>query len=213
MATAYKSEFSAGNGKLKEVAGLQFIDDTTDRLSASVLMNFGAGFELAGTSLTSVALATGAHTSGNSYLPTKGYVDEAIAAIPVPVDGDPTTVTFSVAAVEGFAAGNLVAIGAGATGLVLADKTSEGDSNLIGAVKTTSGGTGAGTVTVQVDGEIAVASLAAYANGDLVFVGAAGGVSNYASIGGGNHAVQAGIISNKGANKIILQQRIFGLVA
>jgi hypothetical protein len=213
---AYKSEFSLGNGRMKEVAGLQY-DDTTggsEFLSASVLLKMGAGFQLDGATLTDVALG-GAGYLSNTIIPTKGYVDEAIAGVTPGIPGDATFKDFSVAETSSFAVGSVVALDT--AGLVLADADSEVASNAIGVVLSRSAPSGAGTVRVQLDGEVAVStSLNTFTKGALVWVSpVAGALVAYTGLSTGDYAVQVGIVSDNAASpdgKIVLQPRIFGLV-
>jgi hypothetical protein len=207
-----KSEFSLGNGRLKEIDALSF-NTSSNVLStgASNLLAFGAaGFSLSAHTFLSPAIATAsAYIAGNDKIASKGYVDEAIAA--VGPAGDPTLKVFAVAELANFALKDLVAIGA--SGLIRADKGDEKNSNVIGAVIALSGASGSGNVTVQLDGEVAVGDLAAFASGDLVWVGAAGGVTTYAALSANDYAVQAGIVSDVASDKIVLQPRIFGQVS
>jgi hypothetical protein len=209
MAT-FKSQFSLGNGRNKEVAAFQY-DDSANALSASVLLKMGAaGFSLDGQTLTDIAIG-GAGYLSNTILPTKGYVDEAIAGVTPGIPGDATYKDFTVTSSAGFTVGNVVAL-ASSGEPVAADSTSLAGSNAIGVVIAKPNAT---TVRVQLDGEVALSSsLAAFANSDLVWVSTtAGAVVAYGSIPAGEYAVQVGIVSDRTANKIILQPRIFGQVA
>jgi hypothetical protein len=210
-----KSEFSQGSGRLKEVAAFQY-DDATGVLStgASNLLALGAaGFSLSAHTLLHVALGTGAYASFNDVIASQGYVDEAVAGVTPGIPGDATYKDFTVAETSSFAAGSVVAITS--SGLALADSSGASSSNAIGVVLSRSVASGAGTVRVQLDGEIILSTdLAAYASGDLVWVAtAAGAVTSYTAIPSGEYAVQVGIVSDVASDSIILQPRIFGQTA
>jgi hypothetical protein len=206
MAT-YKSEFSLGTaGRLKEVAGFQYNDAGSGALSASVLLRLGAGFDLAGTTLSAVALGTGGYAADNGSLATQGYVDQAVAGVVPGIPGDATYIDFPVASGATFTAGSVVAL----NGV----REDEATSNVVGVFlsKPT-----AILARVQVDGQVAVSTdLSAFAKGDLVWASpTAGAVGTYAALASGDYATQVGIVSDTSAapnSKIILQQRIFGLV-
>lgn len=209
------SEFSLGNGRLKEVAGLQY-DDVSGTLStgASNLLALGAaGFSLASNTLVDVALGTGSYTSFNDVIATQSYVLEQVAGVTPGIPGDATYKDFSVAETSSFVAGSVVAITS--AGLALADSTSASGSNAIGVAISRSVTSGAGTVRVQLDGEAVISSdLAAYASGDLVWVAStAGAVTSYTAIPSGEYAVQVGIVSDVANDKVIIQPRIFGQTA
>jgi hypothetical protein len=206
-----KSEFSLGNGRLKGVSALQYDDAGSGKLSASVLLSLGsAGFSLDSQTLTNVAIG-GAGYLSNTILPTKGYVDEAVASVTPGIPGDATFIDFTVADSSGYVVGNVVAI-ATSGDPVAADSSSEVNSNAVGVVISKPSAT---VVRVQVDGQVVLStSLAAFTNGDIVWVAStAGAVTTYASIPSGEYAVQAGIVSDAAANKIVLQPRIFGQTA
>lgn len=207
----YKSEFSLGNGSLKEVSAFQYDDSGAGKLSASVLLNLGAGFELAAQSFTDVALGTGSYTSFNDVLPTKSYVLEQIAGVTPGIPGDATFVDFVVASSAGYTSGQVVAIAASGEP-VAADSSSASNSNAIGVVIAKPNAT---TVRVQVDGQAALSTnLSAFSAGDLLWVATtAGAVTSYAAIPSGEYAVQVGIVSDVANDKIVLQPRVFGQVA
>lgn len=212
--TAFKSEFSLGNGRLKEVAGLQYDDAAGGKLSASVLLALGAaGFSLDGATITGIAQGSAPYTSFNDALATQSYVLEQVAGVTPGIPGDATYIDFAGLTLASYASGNVVAINS--TGLVLSDADSEADSNAIGVVVQKIGAGPTGTVRVQVDGQVALSTdLTAFANGDLVWVSpTAGAVGTYAGLASGDYAVQVGIVSDKDNDKIVLQPRVFGQVA
>jgi len=211
--TAFKSEFSGGNGRLKEVAGFAYNDAGSGSLSATLLLDLGsAGFSLNGASaLTSMALGTSSYATSNTVLPTKGYVDQAIAG--ASQAGDATYIDFTVASSAGFSVGQVVAIAT--TGEpVAAIANSATNSNAIGVVISKPNGT---TVRVQVDGRVTTSTnLTGFATGDLTFVSdsTAGSMEAYTGLAANAYAVQVGIVASAAASGIIvLQPRIFGQVA
>jgi hypothetical protein len=212
MATSYKSEFSRGNGSLIESSALQvsISNNVALSLSAAVPFTFGSDIVFANNSFNDVALGTGGYVSANDVLPTKGYVDEAIAGITPGIPGDATYVDIAVPSAATFAVGDVLAFNASGV-LALADANGEESSNALGVFLSKPSATAA---RVQVDGEVLVSTdLAGFTNGDLLFVAAsAGAVTSYASLLSGEYATQVGIVSNKNDDKIILQQRIFGQV-
>ena len=212
-----KSEFSLGNGRLREIDALTVTTNSAGvalSLSTNVLLALGsAGFSLSSNTYDAVALGTGAYVSANDVLPTKGYVDEAIAGITPGIPGDATYL--DIASTSGFVAGltsgNLLAFNASGT-LALADANDEALSTVIGAF--IGAGASASQARVQVDGEVALSTaLAAFTNGDLVWVAeTAGAVTSYTALPSGAYATQVGIVSDKANDKVVLQQRIFGQV-
>ena len=208
----FNSEFSAGNGRLREFGALTVTTNASNiasSISANVLLAIGAtGFSLDGQTLTDV-IGGGAGYLSNTILPTKGYVDEAVAGV-----ASPTKVTFSVPALSAFSIGNLVAMTS--AGVALSQKNNEKASNVFGVVVAPKAASGSGTLTVQLDGEVTVASandLSAFAKGDLVWGGASGTVTTYAALTTNDYAVQVGIVSDVANDKLILQPRIFGQVS
>jgi hypothetical protein len=195
-----KSEFSLGNGRLKEVAGLTY-DDSTAALAtgASSILALGAA-----------TTANASFIAGNDKLASKGYVDAAIDAVVPGIPGDATFLDIAVPSAATFTAGNLVAFNASGV-LALADANGEASSNLIGAFLEKPTPT---TARVQVDGEVVLSTdLAAFTNGDLLFVAAAAGAAtSYGALLSGEYATQVGIVSKVGDDKVVLQQRIFGQV-
>ena len=206
-----KSEFSLGNGRLKEISGLSY--NTSNQVlatSAGVLLAMGsAGFSLDGQTLTDIAIGGVGYLS-NTILTTKGYVDQAVAGVTPGIPGDATFLDIAVPSAATFIAGNLLAFNASGV-LALADANVEESSNLIGAFLSKPTPT---TARVQVDGEVALSTdLAAFTNGDLVWVAAtAGAATSYGALLSGEYATQVGIVSNSGLDKVVLQQRIFGQV-
>lgn len=205
MAT-YKSEFSLGDGRLKTVSAFQY-DDVAGSLSASVLLKLGAGLRLDSTTLSAVALGTGGYAAENGAIATQGYVDQAVAGVTPGVPGDATYIDFTGLTSSSYLSGQVVAIGS--AGLIQADSNSAVNSNAIGVVIAKPDSS---TVRVQTDGQVQVRTdLAAFNNGDLVWVAStAGDVVRYSGIVAGEYAVQVGIISDKTTDKIVLQPRIFG---
>jgi hypothetical protein len=209
-----KSEFSLGNGRLREFDALTVTTNSAGvalSVDTSVLLAIGAtGFSLSGNTFLSPALATASAYSGdNDKVASQGYVEEQLAGV-----ASPTKVTFAVPALSAFTIGNLVAMTS--AGVALSQKNDEKASNVFGVVVAPKAASGSGTLTVQVDGEVTVASandLSAFAKGDLVWGGANGGVTTYAALSANDYAVQVGIVSDVAADKLILQPRIFGQVA
>ncbi len=211
-----KSEFSLGNGRLKEVAGLTYNTSTNVLLtSAGVLLDLGsAGFSISGHTFLGAAItANASFSAGNIDVASKGYVDAAIDGITPGIPGDATYLDIASTSgfVGGLTSGNLLAFNASGI-LALADANGEESSNLIGAF--IGAGTAPNLARVQVDGEVALStSLTPFTNGDLVWVAeTAGAVTSYAALPAGAYATQVGIVSNDAANKVVLQQRIFGQV-
>ena len=219
MAT-YSSEFSLGNGRLREFDALTVTTNASNiatSLSTNVLLAIGgSGFSLSGNTFDAVALGTGSYISANDYLPTKGYVDEAIAGVTPGIPGDATYVDLAStsAFVAGLTSGNLLAYSASGV-LALADADDEALSTVIGAF-IGQGGTAA-EARVQVDGEVTLTGqdLTSYTKGALVWVSpTAGAVTSYGALLSGDYATQVGIVSDDAnPGKIILQQRVFGQVA
>jgi hypothetical protein len=213
MAT-YKSEFSAGNGRLKEVSGLQYNDAAGGSLETSVLLAIGTpGFSLDGTTLSAVALGTGGYAGENGALATQGYVDQAVAGVTPGIPGDATYIDFPVASGVTFTAGSVLAMTT--AGLAQATSASEDGSNAIGVFLSKPNTT---TARVQVDGSVSVkTTIPAGSVGKLAWVDTAGNITNgYNFIPANGYATQLGIISVIGAsgtNRVVLQPRIFGQVS
>lgn len=211
-----KSLFNNGAGKTASETALQYNTATkTLSTAASSLLALGsAGFSLASNTFTGTALATSvsAYIGLNDNLASQGYVDEQINALTPSIPGDATFIDFPVASgYVALTAGTVVAVGA--SGPVPADSASDSASNAIGVFLSKPNAT---TARVQVDGEVALATdLAAYANGALVWVDSSGSgtVTSYTAIPSGEYATQVGIVTNYSADKIVLQQRIFGQTA
>jgi hypothetical protein len=220
---AIKSAFSAGAGKVKEVAGLQLSDGGTQ---FDVTLPISSDSAISGSDLTASGLVTGATLNigaaalaadgfaistdaageGDSKLATAGYVDAQVSVIASGV----SLQAFTVASATGLAVGNVVCLGAGTnTPLALADKDADLTSNAIGVIKTIVGS----VVTVQLDAEIAVSDLSDRAVGDPMFVGDAGAVVPYSGLIAGDFATQVGYVSNVAANKIVLVLKTFGELA
>jgi hypothetical protein len=219
-----KSVFSAGAGKVKEIAGLQYND--ADGGSLDVILPISSTAAISGTDLTASGLVTGATLNigaaataadgfavaassageGDSKLATAGYVDAQIAGVAAGV----SLQNFTVAAATGLAAGKVVALGSGTNApLVLADKDTDAASNAIGVISAIDGL----VVTVQLDAEIAVSDLSALALGEAVFVGDAGAVVAYSALVSGDFATQVGYVSDVAADKIVIQCKTFGELA
>jgi len=220
-----KSVFSGGQGKLKEIAGLQYNDagsgsldvtvaiSSTSSISADSLAatNGITGAELnigaAAVAADGFAVAATPAGGGDSKLATAGYVDAQMSVIASGV----SLQDFTVAATTNLAAGQVVCLGSGTNApLARADKDADLTSNAIGIIKSINGL----VVTVQLDAEIAVSSdLAAFSVGDPVFVGAVGAVVAYSSLGSGDFATQVGYVSDVAADKIVIQCKAFGELA
>jgi hypothetical protein len=219
-----KSVFSAGAGKVKEIAGLQYNDAAGGSLDVTLPISSSAA--ISGSDLTASGLVTGATlnigaaaaaadgfvissdsaSSSNTKLTTAGYVAAQISAISAGV----SLQAFTVAAATGLAVGKVVALGAGTNApLVLADKDTDAASNAIGVISAIDGL----VVTVQLDAEIAVSDLSALALGDAVFVGDAGAVVAYSALVAGDFATQVGYVSDVAADKIVIQCKTFGELA
>jgi hypothetical protein len=221
---AIKSAFSAGAGKVKEVAGLQLNDGGTQfdvtlpissnsaitgsSLSAGTGLIGGGSLNIgsAAAAATSFAISSTSAGAGNTALATAGYVDAQVAGVAAGV----SLQNFTVASASGLAAGKVVALGSGTNApLVLADKEADATSNAIGVIKSITGL----VVTVQLDAEIVVSDLAGLAVGDAVFVGDAGAVVAYLALASGDFATQVGYVSDVAADKIIIQCKTFGELA
>ena len=217
---AIKSLFSAGAGKVKEIAGLQLNDggtqfDVTLPISSNASitgssLSAGAGLiDGASLNIGSAAVAVDGFSTGvadNDKLTTKGYVDDAVAVIASGV----SLQDFTVSSASGLAAGNVVALGSGTNApLVLADKDADLASNAIGVIKTIVGT----AVTVQLDAEIAVSDLAGRSVGEPMFVGDAGAVVPYSSLASGDFATQVGYVSDVANDKIVIVLKTFGELA
>jgi len=219
-----KSVFSAGAGKVKEIAGLQYNDaaggslDVTLPISSSAAIsgdslaatNGITGAELnigaAAVAADGFAISTDAAGEGDSKLATAGYVDAQLSVIASGV----SLQDFTVASATGLAAGKVVALGAGTNApLVLADKDTDAASNAIGVIKSIN----SLVVTVQLDAEIAVSDLAGRAVGDPMFVGDAGAVVPYSGLGSGDFATQVGYVSDVANDKIVIVLKTFGELA
>jgi hypothetical protein len=220
-----KSVFSAGAGKVKEIAGLQYNDaaggslDVTLPISSNSAItgsSLSAGSGLIGGGSLNIgsaavaadgfAVAASSAGEGDTKLATAGYVDARIAGVAAGV----SLQNFTVAAATDLAVGKVVALGAGTNApLVLADKDTDAASNAIGVISAIDGL----VVTVQLDAEIAVSDLAGLALGQAVFVGGAGAVVAYSSLLSGDFATQVGYVSDVAADKIVIQCKTFGQLA
>ena len=220
-----KSVFSAGAGKVKEIAGLQYNDAaggsldvtlpiastagiTGTSLSAGVGLIDGGSLNIgsAASAATSFAVAATSAGAGDTALATAGYVDAQVAVIASGV----SLQDFTVSSASGLAAGNVVALGSGANApLVLADKDADLTSNAIGVIKAINGL----VVTVQLDAEIAVSDLAGRSVGEPMFVGDAGAVVPYSSLASGDFATQVGYVSDVANDKIVIVLKTFGELA
>jgi hypothetical protein len=219
-----KSVFSAGAGKVKEIAGLQYNDAAGGSLDVTLPISSTAA--ISGTDLTASGLVTGdtlnigaaalaadgfaistdSAGGGDSKLATAGYVDAQMAVIASGV----SLQDFTVSSASGLATGNVVALGSGTNApLVLADKDTDAASNAIGVIKAINGL----VVTVQLDAEIAVSSLAAFSLGEAVFVGDSGAVAQYSALASGDFATQVGYVSDVAGNKIVIVLKTFGELA
>lgn len=220
-----KSVFSGGQGKLKEIAGLQYNDAGSGSLDVTVAISStasitgdslsatngidGASLNIGGaaSAATSFAVAATPAGGGDTALATAGYVDAQVSVISSGV----SLQDFTVAATTNLAAGQVVCLGSGTNApLARADKDADLTSNAIGVIKSINGL----VVTVQLDAEIAVSSdLAAFSVGDPVFVGALGAVVAYSALGSGDFATQVGYVSDVAGDKIIIQCKTFGELA
>jgi hypothetical protein len=221
-----KSVFSAGAGKIKEIAGLQYNDAaggsldvtlpiasdssiTGSSLSAGVGLIDGGSLNIgaADVAATSFAVAATPAGGGDTALATAGYVDAQVSVIASGV----SLQKFTVAATTNLAVGQAVCLASGTNApLARADKDSDLASNAIGIIKLIDGL----EVTVQLDAEIAVSSdLAGMSVGEPVFVGANGAVIAYADLGSGDFATQVGYVSDVAADKIVIVLKTFGELA
>ena len=219
-----KSVFSAGAGKVKEIAGLQYNDaaggslDVTLPISSTASIsgdslaatNGITGAELnigsAAVAADGFAISTDAAGEGDSKLATAGYVDAQVSVIASGV----SLQDFTVAATTNLAAGQVVCLGGGDnTPLARADKDADLTSNAIGVIKSINGL----VVTVQLDAEIAVSDLSGSSVGDPMFVGALGAVVPYASLSSGDFATQVGYVSDVAGDKIVIVLKTFGELA
>lgn len=221
-----KSVFSGGQGKLKEIAGLQYNDAGSGSLDVTVAISSTAGITAtslsagaglidgaslnigsAASAVDGFAISSTAAGEGDTKLATAGYVDAQVSVIASGV----SLQKFTVAATTNLAVGQVVCLGSGTNApLARADKDADLTSNAIGVIQLIDGL----DVTVQLDAEIAVSSdLAAFSVGDPVFVGALGAVVAYSALGSGDFATQVGYVSDVAADKIIIQCKTFGELA
>ena len=221
-----KSVFSAGAGKVKEIAGLQYNDAaggsldvtlpissnasiTGSALSAGVGLIDGGSLNIGSAAVAADGFAVAATPAGegDSKLATAGYVDAQVSVIASGV----SLQKFTVAATTNLAAGQVVCLGSGTNApLARADKDADLTSNAIGVIQLIDGL----EVTVQLDAEIAVSSdLAGFSVGDAVFVGAVGAVVAYGDLASGDFATQVGYVSDVAADKIVIQCKTFGELA
>jgi hypothetical protein len=219
-----KSAFSAGAGKVKEIAGLQYNDAAGGSLDVTLPIVSTAA--ISGTDLTASGLVTGATLNigaaaaaassfavaatsagaGDTALATAGYVDAQVSLIASGV----SLQAFTVASATGLTVGNVVFLGAGPNApLKLADKDTDADSNAIGVIKSIE----SLVVTVQLDAEIAVSDLSGRAVGDPMFVGNAGAVVPYSGLAAGDFATQVGYVSDVAGDKIVIVLKTFGELA
>jgi hypothetical protein len=217
---AIKSLFSAGAGKVKEVAGLELNDGGTQfdvtlpissdsaitgsSLSAGVGLIDGGSLNIGSAAVAVDGFSTG--TADNDKLTTKGYVDDAVSGISSGV----SLQNFTVAANTGLEAGQIVCLGTGTNApLVIADKDADLTTNAIGVIKTVVGT----LVTVQLDAEIVVGSLSGFSLGEAVFVGDSGAPAKYSALVSGDFATQVGYVSDVAADKMVIQIKSFGELA
>jgi len=219
-----KSVFSAGAGKVKEIAGLQYNDaaggslDVTLPISSTASISgdslaatngiTGAELNIGAAALAAdgFAISTDAAGGGDSKLATAGYVDAQVSVIASGV----SLQDFTVSSASGLAVNNVVALGSGANApLILADKDDTLTSNAIGVIKAIDGT----TVTVQLDAEIAVSDLSGSSVGDPMFVGALGAVVPYGDLGSGDFVTQVGYVSDVANDKIVIVLKTFGELA
>jgi hypothetical protein len=220
-----KSVFSAGSGKVKEVAGLQYNDTAGGSLDVTLPISSTAG--ITGTSLsagaglidggslnigsaasaaTSFAVAATSAGAGDTALATAGYVDAQVAVISAGV----SLQDFTVAAATGLSVGQVVCLGSGTNApLKIADKDADLTTNAIGVIKAIN----SLVVTVQLDAEIAVSDLAAFSLGEAVFVGVSGAVAKYSALVSGDFVTQVGYVSDVAADKMVIQIKSFGELA
>lgn len=223
-----KSVFSAGQGKVKEIAGLQYNDagslDVTlpissntsiagASLSAGVGLIDGGSLNIGGaaSAATSFAVTATPAGGGDTALATAGYVDAQVSVISSGVSLQNFTIPASGTTITSADVGKVVCLDGGADApLALADKDSNLLSNAIGVIKSVSGR----TVTVQLDAEIAVPSLGGLTTvGEPAFVGDAGAILPYASLATGDFATQVGYVSDVAGKKIVLVIKSFGELA
>jgi len=221
---SFKSVFSAGAGKVKEITGLQYNDAgsldvtlpissdssiTGSSLSAGIGLIDGGSLNIgaADVAATSFAVAATPAGGGDTALATAGYVDAQVSVIASGV----SLQKFTVAATTNLAVGQAVCLASGTNApLARADKDSDLASNAIGIIQLIDGL----EVTVQLDAEIAVSSdLAGLSVGDPMFVGATGAVVPYSSLQPGDFATQVGYVSDVAGDKIVIVLKTFGELA
>jgi hypothetical protein len=220
-----KSVFSAGAGKVKEIAGLQYNDAaggsldvtlpissdsaiTGASLSAGIGLIDGGSLNIGSAAVAADGFAVAATSAGegDTKLATAGYVDAQVSVIASGV----SLQAFTVASTTGLTVGNVVALGSGTNApLVVADKDTDAASNAIGVIKSIAGL----VVTVQLDAEIVVSSLSGFSLGEAVFVGDSGAVAQYSALASGDFATQVGYVSDVAANKIVIVLKTFGELA
>ena len=225
-----KSVFSAGAGKVKEIAGLQYNDaaggslDVTLPISSNTSitgtsLSAGVGLVTAGsinvgsavTAADGFVVAASASGQGDSKLATAGYVDAQVSVISSGVSLQNFTIPASGTTITSSDVGKVVCLDGGVDApLALADKDSDLASNAIGIIKSVNGR----TVTVQLDAEIAVPSLGSLSTvGEPAFVGDSGAILPYASLVSGDFATQVGYVSDVTNKKIVIVLKTFGEIA
>ena len=224
-----KSVFSAGAGKVKEIAGLQYNDaaggslDVTLPISSNAditgaNLSAGVGLVTAGSinvgtaaaAATSFAVAATSAGAGDTALATAGYVDAQVSVISSGVSLQNFTIPASGTTITSADIGKIVCLSGGDNApLALADKDSDLLSNAIGVIKAVVGR----VVTVQLDAEIVVGDLAAFSLGEAVFVGVAGAPAKYSALGTGDFATQVGYVSDVATDKMVIQIKSFGELA
>lgn len=220
-----KSVFSAGAGKVKEIAGLQYNDAAGGSLDVTLPISSNAsitGDSLAATNgitgaelnigaaalaADGFAISTDAAGGGDSKLATAGYVDAQVSVIASGV----SLQNFTVASATGLAVGKVVCLASGTNApLALADKDADLTSNAIGVIKSID----TLDVVVQLDAEIAVPSLGGLASvGEPAFVGDSGAILPYSSLASGDFATQVGYVSDVAGKKIVLVLKSYGELA
>lgn len=220
-----KSVFSAGAGKVKEIAGLQYNDaaggsldvtlpivstaaiSSTDLTASGLITGDTLNIGAAAAAVDGFVISSSGSGGGDTKLATAGYVDAQVAVISSGV----SLQDFTVAATTNLAAGQVVCLGSGTNApLARADKDADLTSNAIGIIKSINGL----VVTVQLDAECAVSTdLAGKSVGEPLFVGDDGALVSYGDLGSGDFATQVGYVSDVANDKIVIVLKTFGELA